>query len=331
MQKAIIFFIILLLSIVAKGQNKNDTLRKAVQKALADKFPSARMFDVQFQQYLPTDFESELNGNDFEKGEITNHSKVKAIVNLPIYKKPRFMLTGTLSYRYEHFDLNDVQDLTGNTAAPYNYSAEFHYFSTIVSFTYYAKLFKKPLVYNASFIADGSNKGYERIKGMIAASLVLKKTERTTMTAGLLVNIDPTAPIPLSPIFTLEHKFQSNPWTFDLILPQRILFKRPLLENGRISVGTEMGGDGFYIYPNQTGYKNVYEYRQLELKSGITYEYNLGNGLLSTFKTGLSNVFNSRISERGQSTNDYIWKSKQDAAVYFLLGFSYNPFSKPKK
>ena len=143
-----------------------------------------------------------------------------------------------------------------------------------------------------------------------------------------MVNLDPSAPLPAFPIVTYEHKFESNPWTFDFILPQRLFFKRPLLENGRISIGAEMGGDGFYIYPSQPGYKEVYEYRQLEIKSGITYEYDLGNGLFSTFKAGYSNVLKSKITERGSSTKDYVWKSEQDGTAYFSLGISYSPKSK---
>ena len=326
MQKKLLHSLFLLFSLMINAQEKNDTLQKAVPKIVSDKLPTARMLDVQFQQYLPTDYESESNGQPAEKGVISNHNRLRVAANIPIYEKPRFRLTGSLIYKFESYELSDVQDALAN---PVNYDSnqEFHYFSTILSYNYKATLFKKPFICNTSIIADGSNKGYERIKGNINATLVLNKTERNTLAIGLLLNLDPSAPLPAFPILTYEHKFENNPWTFDFILPQRLFFKRPLLESGRISIGAEMGGDGFYIYPNQAGYKEVYEYRQLEIKSGITYEYNLGNGLFSTFKAGFSNVLKSKITERGKSSKDYVWKSKQDGTVYFSLGISYSPRS----
>ena len=330
MQKKLLLSLLLLFSLMINAQQKNDTLQQAVQKTISDKFPTARMLDVQFQRYLPTDYESESNGQPDAKGVISNHYRLKAAANIPIYEKTRFRLTGSLIYKFESYQLSDVQVPLGN-AVNYDTKNDFHYFSTILSYNYKAMLFKKPFICNTSIIADGSNKGYERIKGNITATLVLKKNEYNTFAIGLLVNLDPSAPLPAFPIVSYEHKFESNPWTFDFILPQRIMFKRPLLNDGRISIGAEMGGDGFYIYPNQPGYKEVYEYRQLEIKSGITYEYNLGNGLFSTFKAGFSNVLKSKITERGESAKDYVWKSKQDGTAYFSLGISYSPRSKSNK
>lgn len=327
MIKSILSITAVMLTIIA-GAQENQEPRKEVQQEVADKFPAARVFDIQFQQYLPSDFNSDLNDRPFENGTIQNHYKLKAAANIPFYKKPKWMLTASFNYKYEGYELDNVQQVSAVPIADYDKTPEFHYLSAAMSFTYYSSLFKKPFIYNASILTDGSERSAERIKGLIAGSLVLKRTENTTMTVGLVIFIDPASAIPLTPSFTLEHRFKNTAWTLDFILPQRLLFKRPVGNNGRISLGTELGSDGFYVYLNQPGLARVYDYRQLELKSGITYEHKVSEMVIATFRTGLSTVFNSRLSERGKSTNDYIWKSQQDGTAYFTLGLSFNPFVK---
>ncbi|WP_306353288.1 hypothetical protein [Flavobacterium sp. '19STA2R22 D10 B1'] len=329
MKKKLLLFSSVFFCLYANGQEKE--IKTQIRKEITDRFPATRIFDVQYQQYLPTDFDSQLFGNDFQKGEIQNHSKLKLIANIPFYKKPKWTLTSSFNYRYETFDLKNVENVSMPSAMPYNEKLDFHYLSAAVSFTGFTSLFKKTFIYNASIIADGSNKDVERFKVFFGGTFVLKRTERTTITAGIIAFIDPASPIPFSPTFTLEHKFKNSPWVFDFILPQRLLFKRDIFGKGRISLGSELGSDGFYTYVNRPGFARVYDYRQIEIKSGLTYEHSLGDGLIATFKGGFANVFNSRVTERGKSTNDYIFNTTQDGTGYFSVGISYNPVFTKKK
>ena len=88
----------------------------------------------------------------------------------------------------------------------------------------------KPFLYNASVIVDGTEKDAERIKGFFGATIILKKTERTTIGVGLIVLVDPTSPVPASPTFLIDHRFKNSKWSLDFILPQRFLFKRKLIK-----------------------------------------------------------------------------------------------------
>ena len=307
------------------SSQETQEIKQKTQAAITNRFPSTRMFDMRFEQYLPTDFDSELFDAPFEKGTIQNHYRFSTSINLPVIIRNRWNITSSLRYRYEAFEFANVQNL-GNSSIPvYDQKSDYHYLSGALSFTYFSKLFKKPFVYNASFIVDGTEKDAERIKGFFGANLILKKTQRTTIGLGVIVFVDPTSPIPASPTFLIEHRFDNSPWTLDFILPQRLLFKRELLKNGRLSLGTEMNSNGFYTYVNQPGFAKVYDYRTLELNSGLTYEHLFSKSVIATFRGGLSNVFNARVSERGKNTNDYIFSSRQDATAYFSLGFSYNP------
>jgi len=329
MKKTIFLFLVLFLYLQMNAQENNDEKQK-IQAAIADKFPSTRVLDFQYLQYLPADYDSKLLGQDFQSGQIKAHSKFKVAANIPVYSKSKWNITSSFNYKYEGIETRDVKDNTGIDALSYDRKYDFHYLSAAVSFTYFSILFKKPFIYNISIFADGTEKDVERIKGFVGGSLVLKATANTKMTVGLLVFIDPASPLPLTPTFTYEHKFQNSPWTLDFILPQRLLFKRDVFKNGRLSIGSELTSDGFYIYNTNPGYPSVYDYRQLEVRSGITYEHRISNAIIATFKTGMANVFNSRITERGESTTDYIFSSKQDATGYFNLGISFNPFVKKK-
>ncbi len=327
MKKKLFLFSSALLCFYANAQEA-ETTKKDFQSAITDKFPFTRVFDIKYTQYMPQDFDSELFGNDFINGRIKNRSKFNAIANLPVIMKPKWSITATANYKYEHAELEQVKDADNMQRAVLN-NYDFHYLSAALSFTYFSKLFGKPFIYNASLIVDGTERDAQRIKGFVGGNIVVKASAKTKMTVGLIVLIDPASPVPAAPVFTLEHKFNSG-WIADIILPQRLFMKHDLFKNGRVYLGSELIADGFYLQSSQPGFAKVYDYRQLEVRSGITYEYWFSDGLIATFKTGLSNVFNSKITERGESTNDYIFSTKQDGTGYFSLGFSFNPFSQKK-
>lgn len=310
---------------------EESTVKENATKAFTNRFPTTRLFDVQYQQYLPTDFDSELFDIPYEKGEIKNHNRLSVSANIPVIMKPKWNITASARYRYESFETTGIASRLDNTIPLYDRKDDFHYLSGALSFTYFSKLFNKPFIYNASVIVDGTEKDAERIKGFFGATIILKKTERTTIGVGLIVLVDPTSPVPAAPTFIWEHQFKDSPWKLDFILPQRLMFKRDLFKDGRLSLGTELNTNGFYTYINQPGFAKVYDYRVLEINSGLTYEHSFSSSIIASFRTGLANVFNSRISERGKSTNDYIFSSNQDGTAYFSLGFSFNPSFQKKK
>lgn len=330
MKKTLFLFSSALLCLAVNAQETEETNKQTMQAAIADKFPFARVFDVKYVQYLPKDFDSKLFDNDFMDGRIKNQSKLNIAANIPVIMKPKWNVTASAAYKYESVELEGVKSFDGTPLVEFNNKQDFHYLSAALSFTYFSTLFKKPFIYNASFIADGDERNAQRIKGFVGGTIVLKANAKTKIAAGLIVLIDPSSPVPAAPVFTLEHKFNSG-WIADIILPQRMFIKHDIFSNGRISLGTELIADGFYLNSSQPGFAKVYDYRQLETRSGATYEHWFGDGLIGTFKVGLANVFNSRITERGENTNDYIFSTTQNGTGYFSLGFSYNPFTKRGK
>jgi hypothetical protein len=328
MKSKIISLIVVFTSLQAIAQEKEPGM-KVLGKALVDKFPTTRTFDVQYEQLGPTNYDSELFGNNFERGRIESHNRFKAAFNLPFYvsKSKRLVLTTSLRYKYESYDFGT----TYNYSTTQNYTRgteDFHYWAGAVSATYMTSLFKKPVIYNATVSADGNEDNFQRLKGFVSAVIVLKRTPSTTITVGALALLDPSSIVPVTPLFTLNHKFKDSKWDMDFILPQRLLFRRELSENGRISLGTELNSESFYLNLNTSNLNGIYELNQLELKSGITYEYCFRPKIIAFVKAGVNNVLSTRVTEKGERTSQYVYDHKEDAQGYFKVGVSYNLFQR---
>lgn len=321
-----ITYFLLLVTLPSLSQEKKPEATNA-GAAITDKFPTTRAFDVQFEQLGSANYDTELFGDKLEKTDVKSHNRLKVASNIILYKskKQTFFITNSLRYKYESYDFGNVHNIPTNTdyTRP---NEEFHYIGETVSGTYFSSLFKKPVIYNASVTVDGNDKAVQRVKGLFSAMVVLKKTASTTMTLGAVALIDPSSILPFAPVFTYEHQFSGSPWKLDIIIPQRIMIKRPLLENGRISIGTELNNENFYVKLETERLHGMYELNQLELKSGLTYEYSFFKNFIGTVRTGIDNVITSRVTERGEKTTKYVIESKQDAQFYFNAGLSYNPF-----
>ncbi len=326
MRTKTIFFLFVCSSLQIIAQEKGSGMQ-AFGKAVTDKFPTTRTFDVQYEQLGAANFESKLFGEPFEKGKIDNHNRFKLVFNMPFYAShsKRFVLTSSFRYKYELYNFGETY--SNNSEISFSRGKEdVHYFATALSATYMSKLFNKPIIYNTTITVDGNQENIQRIKGLVSATLVLKKTANTTITIGALAMLDPSSIIPITPLFTYNHKFENSKWDIDFILPQRLLFRRELFENGRISFGTELNSENFYLNLDSPQLKGIYELNQLELKSGVTYEHRFTPKIIGSFKAGINNIISTRITERGDRTTKYIYDQKEDPQAYFKFGISYNPF-----
>lgn len=330
MIKSLILLGTLLISTIAVAQQNDSIFKKVARKEITAEFPRTRMFNIEYGQSLLRDFESRLEDEDFQKGELSNHKTVNASINFPLYKYKKWVFTASGNYTFNEFEFNNLENVSAANIFEQNGIVNFHNFSTALSTTLFSSLFKKPLIYNGSIIADGNDEGYQRIKGLVGASIILKRTAQTTITTGLIVIVDPTAQIPFFPTFTLNHKFKNSKWEFDFILPQRIIFRRPVSEKGRLSIGSTFGGNGFYVNVDQANFPEVFEYSQLEINSGLIYEHKISNNVFATAKGGLTNFISNRLTEKGQPTKDFIYENDQDMTAYFNVGISFNPSFKKK-
>lgn len=324
-KKLVLMALALSLSATAFSQTK-DSLAQKVTAYAADKFPIARAFNLEYSMVTPFKYSSTYLGSDLPEGKVENLQQVRVSSTINFIKKKKWTLGTTLTYRYISTETNSANLQNGTIE---NRKEDFHYHSQSINFSYFSKLFGKTAIYSGSVITDGSQESFERIKGLVSATLVLKATRETQMTLGFVAFVDPSAVFPVFPSFTYKHQF-TNGWTADVILPMGAFMRKNIASNGRLSIGSELANTYFYLYDlDNTG--KTYAMNQMEINSGLTYEHHLGKSFIASFKTGVKNVPNSRIFERGKSQNDYIFKASPEASFYFNAGISFNPFGKAKK
>lgn len=306
---------------------KKDSLSDKVTAYVADKFPATRVFNVEYSQISPYQYSSKLLGTNLPENKVENLYQIKINANINIIRKKNWMLGTAFNYRY----LYATTEINApNSSIKGNVENEYHYHSTSLNFTYFSKLFNKTVIYSNNLIVDGSEKHFERIKGLLTGTMILKANAQTKIMVGLVVNIDPSSQVPVFPTFTYEHKFKNN-WVMDMVLPQRILMKKEVLGNGRISLGSELNINSFYLYAFTGNNDRKYEFRQAEINTGITYEHFLGGSFIATFKTGMKNIPNGRLFDKNETPRSYIFEVKPQATFYLNLGISFNPFAKNNK
>jgi len=306
---------------------KKDSLSDKVTAYVADKFPATRVFNVEYNQISPYQYSSKLLGTNLPENKVENLYQIKINANINIIRKKNWMLGTAFNYRY----LYATTEINApNSSIKGNVENEYHYHSTSLNFTYFSKLFNKTVIYSNNLIVDGSEKHFERIKGLLTGTMILKANAQTKIMVGLVVNIDPSSQVLVFPTFTYEHKFKNN-WVMDMVLPQRILMKKEVLGNGRISLGSELNINSFYLYAFNGNNDRKYEFRQAEINTGITYEHFLGGSFIATFKTGMKNIPNGRLFDKNETPRSYIFEVKPQATFYLNLGISFNPFAKNNK
>lgn len=297
---------------------KRDSIPLKVRAFIADKFPQNRDLYIDFTQIAPFQFSSKLDGNDLPENKMKSFQQLKAGTNIYFVKKRNWLLSTSLNYTYTSFNTQDP--ITPEAVQKNN----FHYHSEAVNFNYFSKLFNKTAIYTATVSTDGSDQHFERIRGMVTASVVLKATAKVKMVSGIAGFIDPSSQVPIFPIFTYENKF-NNGWVLDILLPKKLLVRKNIFANGRISLGTEMDNTSFYMYKNN----RTFEFRQMEINSGAIYEHNLGGNFIGALKTGIRAVPRARAFDKEESFKDYIFEASYKPSFYFNVGISYNPFGKP--
>ena len=330
MKRIISITLLILASTYVIAQDSQDSLRQNAVERIKEKFPVTRIFNFEYNQSLDRRFSSKLDGQDFQEGDIKSQQNFMASANIPVYKTQKWNFTASLFYQFSEFEFENIQNPSALPFFERNGTGSYHNFSSALSSTYFSVLFNKPIIFNASIIADANEENFGRFKGLLGFTFIMKQTERTTITLGAIGFIDPSSQIPFIPTFGYNHRFKNSKWELDFILPQRLLFRRPIGGNGRFSLGSSIGYTEFYVDVNSQAYNNMFSYSQIELKTGIMYEHRINDYLIGTFQGGLQNFISNRATEKGEPTQNFIYENKQDAAGYFQIGISIDPFAKKK-
>lgn len=321
-KKILLIFGIGIYTFVARAQTK-DSIPDKVRAIIADKFPTTRVLNLEYEIVGGFKYASKYLNNPLPKGDVQNMHQVNASMNVNLMKGKNWTLETLVGYRLLSVDLLQP-DLS--TQQMHLEKQDYHYHHESLNFTYYSRLFGKMAIYSASLMTDGSEKGFERVRGMLTGNLVLKATREVQMTIGVVGLLDPSAIVPVIPTFTYKRQYQQG-WVVDLVLPKAMYFRKAILGNGRASFGSELDNNTFYLY-DFAGSSRIYTLNHMNLNSGLLYEHNLGRSFIATVKTGMRNSLRSRVSEKNKSQNDFIYEASTEPSFYFNVGLSFNPFAK---
>jgi hypothetical protein len=324
----ILFILILSKTSIAQTRDtlaKKDSLTKRIIAYTANKFPSTRTFNLEFSGAAPYNFTSTLGGDALPPGRVTNWTQLRASANINFIQTKKWVIGATFNYRMTSVTAALDQPVAGLTSSV---NETFRYHATSLNLMRVTKLFNKTTIINGSASIDGSEKQFERVRGLIATTMLLKADAKTRLGVGLMVNFDPGSILPVLPIFSYEHRFD-NGLIADITLPRNIYIRKHVLKNGRLSIGTELDRTGFYLY-NQDNTGRTFEFNQIDLNSGLTYEHLIFNNFIVTLKGGLRSSLSPMIFDRQKTRRDPIFETKPDATGYFNVGISYNPFA-PKR
>lgn len=288
----------------------------------AAKFTIARPLNIEFTQLMPYNFTLKDGNNSFPESKVRGLSQVKVNTNINLIKKSNWLFGTTLGYNYISAKADMTEPLSKTIRKVDN---DFHYFHAGANIAYISTLLKKRTVFTSSIIVDGSEKHFERVRGLLSGTMILKANDRTRMSVGFAIPIDPLSEVPFIPTFSYEHKFR-NGLIVDIILPKNMYLRKHLFNNGRLSLGTEMDGTTFYLY-NIDGIDQKYQYRQLDINSGFVYEHLIANSFLITGKTGVRFTPSGRLFRKQDSYSDPVLKMSADPAFYFNIGISFSPSS----
>lgn len=318
------------LSLSSIAQNRDSTLKskpdtlnfqKKVVASIADNFAVTRPLNIEYTYLTPYNYKSQRAESILPNGRVTNFQQARVSANINFIRKKTWMLGTTIGYRY----ISTEADIPRTGDTNIKIKDDFQYLFSTLNLTYFSSLFQKRMIYSSSFFVDGSDHHLERIKGIFTGTMVLKANQKTKMTVGVLVNIDASAQSPIIPTFSYEHKF-SNGLIADIALPRSINLRKFFSKNSRISIGTQLDQTSFYLY-NLDSTSQKYEYRQLDINSGLTYEHALGKYFMLTAKSGIKLTPSGRIFKKEESYSDPVYEISPDPTFYFNVGISINPFS----
>ena len=146
--------------------------------------------------------------------------------------------------------------------------------------------------------------------------------KNTHLSAGLLVLIDPSAPVPVEPIFNYYHSFGASGWTLLVDLPVGIRLKKQITSKAWVSLKSDQHSYSVFYDNDHPFIDGKFSFNTIELKNGLSFEYLVSPKILTSIEGGLQKDLSARFFKDGGSFHEAAIKSKRAAAPYVSLSLS---------
>lgn len=326
---------VLLLTVLAlpvRAQVITDSLADDFRAKTAKNFSRYRTVNLFWETKWAHDYTLTLDGDEVEKRRKKNLNTLRFSTMVPVLKLKHVSLYANL--QYSRYTFQTYGDEAGAHSAIFLEDA-YNYFAGGLNVSYMMSLFKRPLVISASCTVDGWNGGWGMVGGTLSAVMVVKNTERTSVSLGVM-GMTLFSSMPVMPIVTYWHRFNNPRLSVDITMPSQF-YLRYQMKNQRLSVGAFMSGESFYLKTNLDGVPQVCYYSDAVLKPEVCYEYIIGKHLYLTAHAGLSMVMRGGLYRKnrkgikvkdddGKSEVEPLVKQKRSPIPFFNVGLSYSLF-----
>lgn len=292
-------------------------------QAQQNRYPAAtsKLITIQKDFFGDANYKRYSKEGDLQQEGELSEQRLKIAAVIPLYTNKQFSVTTALSYtrsnlRYYHKEASGLfQKSKFNTDD----------FDAALSGMYRTTLFNKPMINTATVVLGSSNFfNPKKMTGLLSSSLVLKANATTLTTIGIAINLDGSGLIPFFPLFSYWHKLSNSQWELDMVLPQRVMLKRPGVFNGWLSTGIELTNNSFFIKQEaEMQYrKGNYEWNSNDINASLAYERFLGKKILVGLKGGYKSSLTTRLLKVNDKIDNYKSRTKISAPFFNVnMGF----------
>lgn len=301
-----------------------DTLRGEAQEQ-AIRYPSLRQASVTANIFSSGHFDSDLSEKAFSSGKSQN-ARISSFFAIPITRWNGNVISATIYHNQQFFKVSEVNnELPGTLLRNGNFSK-----STLglsLNFSRTDAIFHTPVVYSAVFTAISNDlQSVKRFNFNGSIAFPLKRTADVSLSLGVLIQIDPSAPFPVLPIVNYYRRLANNGLHLIVDLPQGVTLKQPLSKNAWIYVGSTVNTFTSFHRPNNPSLPERFSYNTIEFKSGPGFEYLFGKYVMLGVSGGINTIASATAFAKGDNYNDAFIENTNKATLYGEFRISLLPF-----
>ena len=306
-----------------------DTLRGEAQEQ-AIRYPALRQASVTVNIFGSNEFDSDLHGKAFTSGKSQN-ARISSFFAIPITQWNGNVISATIYHTQQFFTISNVNNqLPGTLLSNDNFSK-----STLglsLNFSRTDAIFHTPVVYSAVFTGlSGNLQRIDRFNFNGSIAFWLKRTPDVSLSLGALIQIDPSAPIPVLPIVNYYRRLNESGLHLIVDLPQGVTLKQPLSKNAWIFVGSTFNTFASFYEPNNTSLPERISYNTVEVKTGPGFEYLVGKYVMIGIGGGINAIASASTIAKGDNYNKAFIKNTSKATPYGEFRISLLPFQRKKE
>lgn len=301
-----------------------DTLRSEAEEQ-AIRYPSLRQASVTVDLFGSGHFDSKFNGKAFANGKSRN-ARISSFFSVPISSWNGNVIGATIYHNEQFFNIREANNQLPAPQINKDDIAK----STLglsLNFSRSDVLFRTPVIYSAVFTGISDNlKTVRRFNFNGSLSFQLKRTPDAYLSVGALVQIDPSAPMPVLPIVNYFRKLNGNGLQLIIDLPQGASLKQSLSRNAWVYIGANANTYASFYTSADPLLPAHFSYNTIELKSGPGFEYLLGKYVMLGINGGINSIISDRVIAKGSRYNNALIKTTHQSTPYGEFRISLLPF-----